>query len=255
MDDIKDIQHKQFSKFLDETVRTDPFGENKMVDRAYRRAERLAAAIFLLTNHVDPSEYVRQEARKRSVALMEQVMNLRDEMRSTVSPNMHAFQAHVRGLISLVRMLVFGGFVSSQNAEAVLAALDELGSFVHAAQRTALAEPVAFTKDDLVHVPESSKGHIRDIKDTKTVKDAQPLKDSASTLTDTVSIGRSIMTARASSILEILRSGGEMNIKDVAVHLPEYGEKTLQRELSLLVEKGLVRRNGLRRWSRYAVAQ
>jgi hypothetical protein len=255
MDDIKDVQGRNFSKFLDTEVRTDPFGDNHSGERAYRRAERLVAGIFLLTNHIDSRERLRQEVRSNAISLLDHILALRDEMRSTTSPRVTEFQARVRCLISQIRMLVFAGFVSSQNAETVSGALDELGNFIHLSQRTNLSESVRFVREDFLNVRELSKGHIRDIKDSKVVKDKETVKDTQQSQEEGVAIGTSIMTSRASSILEILRAGGEMNIRDVSANLPEYGEKTIQRELGVLIERGLVRRSGLKRWSRYAIAQ
>ena len=53
--------------------------------------------------------------------------------------------------------------------------------------------------------------------------------------------------------MAILRAGTDFNIRDIAANLPEYSEKTIQREIATLVERGLVRRTGLKRWSRYSI--
>ncbi len=255
MDEIKDVPGRNFSKFLDVEVRTDPFGDNHSGERAYRRAERLVAGIFLLTNHIDAREKLRQEVRSNAVGLLDLILALRNDMRSPASVPFGEFQARVRLLISQIRMLVFAGSVSSQNAEVVSGALDELGNFIHLSQRTNLSESVRLSREDFLNVRELSKGHIKDIKDTRAVKDKDTVKDTQKALEPAVSVGTSIMTSRASSILEILRAGGEMSIRDIATNLPEYGGKTLQRELGALIEKGLVRRNGRKRWSRYSIAK
>jgi DNA-binding HxlR family transcriptional regulator len=49
----------------------------------------------------------------------------------------------------------------------------------------------------------------------------------------------------------VLRSQGELGIKDVVSNLPEYSEKMIQRELAELVAAGRVKKTGLKRWSRY----
>lgn len=256
MDDLKVIQGRNFSKFLEVEIQTDPFGENRSGERAYRRAERLVAAIFLLTNHIDAGERLRQEIRSNSIALLDHILGLRDEMRASVSPRAGEFQMRVRILISQVRMLVFGGFVSSQNSEAVCGALDELGNFIHLSQRSGLSESIQFSKEDLLLVRDFHKGHIRDIKDTKIVRDKEPVSPALSTSSIQKDGADALpLTTRTTSILAVLRSGGEMSIRDIAANLPEYGEKTIQRELGTLIGRGFIRRSGLKRWSRYAIAQ
>jgi predicted AAA+ superfamily ATPase len=64
---------------------------------------------------------------------------------------------------------------------------------------------------------------------------------------------------RAERILEFIRkqksvSGAGTSIKDIAATIKGCSEKTIQRELSSLIEAGLVRRVGERRWSQYLPA-
>lgn len=249
MDDIRDMQTGNFFKFLDTDVRTNPFGENRSAERAYRRAERLVAAIFLLTNHVDPREPVRHEIRSSATALLQKVLDLRDEMRSSSSRKIIDFQAAVRHVISQVHILVFAGLISSQNAEVVVSAFDELGNFITLARRTNLSESVRISREELLEVRAHDKGQIKDIKDKLSITDSTrtPIKSPQSA-------PRAGSSARGMSVVEILRAGGDLNIRDIAANLPEYGEKTIQRELASLIERGIVRRTGLKRWSRYSLA-
>ncbi|MDZ4284492.1 MAG: DeoR family transcriptional regulator [Patescibacteria group bacterium] len=58
---------------------------------------------------------------------------------------------------------------------------------------------------------------------------------------------------RRSVILDLVRARGRVTVKDVARLLPQYSGKTAQRELIILVEKGVLHREGARRWSRYTL--
>lgn len=59
--------------------------------------------------------------------------------------------------------------------------------------------------------------------------------------------------SRADAILSILKERGESSIGAVAAQLPTVSEKTVQRELTALVERGVVEKRGERRWSRYRI--
>lgn len=253
MDDIKDTQVANLSRFLDVQVRTDPFGENRSGERAYRRGERLVAAIFLLTRHIPPDESLRDEVRCLATSLLPQILALRDDMRAVGSLKVSEFQATVRLLISCLKMLLFSGFISSQNAESVAGALDDLGNFISVSQRSSLSETMKFSREDLVDVRESYKGHIKDIKDKTVVKDKSSIKDTHQVSLTDLSLSNPPIGARSSSIMSVLRAGGDFNIHDIASNLPEYSEKTVQREVASLVNRGMVRRTGLKRWSRYSV--
>ena len=59
------------------------------------------------------------------------------------------------------------------------------------------------------------------------------------------------LSVREREVTEILRTGGALGIKDIASNLPEYSEKMIQRELSVLVIGGRIKKTGLKRWSKY----
>ncbi len=57
---------------------------------------------------------------------------------------------------------------------------------------------------------------------------------------------------RQAIILNVLKLDLGLSIKDVAKSLPAFSSKTVQRELNLMVDSGLVKKTGERRWSRYS---
>lgn len=253
MDNQKDIESpEKVSLSIDgRHIRTNPFGENRAAERAYRRAERLAAALYLVTNHISTEEPLRVEVRRDAPKLVSDVLGLRDEMRSNRSGKPVAFFARIRTLITLVRLLAASGHVSLQNAEVLIEALDELGNFVAASQRTILSENITVSREELLDVGSVAVSVIRDKtvtarKDASTVKDMRRMSDKNGDRKKTAEV-------RVRNILEIVRQGGEIGIREIAAHLPEYSEKMIQRELLELVSKGQLKKIGLKRWSRYSL--
>ena len=246
MDGKTDIQKSNpLVRFFDkQTVRTNPFGTNQSADRAYRRAERLVAALFLVTNHIPADEPIRVSIRSGALRLLEDVLSVRSEMR-TESENVVACRASIRNQISLVRVLAVGGFLSIQNANTMIAGLDELGSFLSSSQGSPLSDMYALSHESITDIRE---GHI---KDTHALKDKADIKDIVQT-SDTPSLKKGIHV-REEAVLAVLRSGGELGIRDIAANLPEYSEKMIQRHLVDLIVAGRVKKEGLKRWSRYSV--
>ena len=185
-DTQRDIQKSNpLVRFFDkQTVRTNPFGTNQSADRAYRRAERLAAALFLVTNHVPLGEPVRASIRAGAIRILEDVLALRNEMR-TDSQSVVACRASIRNQISLVRVLAVAGFLSIQNTNTMIEGLDELGVFLNASQGSPLSDTYSLSQESLSDIRE---GHI---KDTTPVKDRMHIKDTDAT-SDTVSIKKDI---------------------------------------------------------------
>jgi len=259
MEEIRDVQKTgdKLSRFINaQTVHIDPFGDNKLGGRIYARAERIVAAIYLLTNHVNQHETLRSTVRQLSTEILTDILNLRDEMRSFDSVKVHKFESDVRHLISLTRVLAVSGFISFQNADIVTEALDELFVLFHAAEKSPLAESVQLSKEDLIGVRNRPTNTIKDIKDTRVVKDLDTAREVQTIETPIRERSFSSGTAsmRSDAILQTLRSHGELGIREIASNLPEYSEKMIQRELVEMVAAGTVKKTGLKRWSRYSTA-
>jgi hypothetical protein len=258
-DDLKDNQKTDsLARFIEQSpTRTNPFGENRAAERAYRRAERIVAGIFMLTNHIPADEPLRKDARSSASGFLTAALHLRDEMRSANSRCVLDLMERTRYLISLVRIMAVSGHVSPANAGVIGEALDELGAYVTASQRSMLSENIVLAREDLMVAPSSSyrtsSGRI--IKDTSNTNEVVSPSAASETSAQSQNQGDSLhaLSVRVQSILEILKIGGSLGIKDISANLPEYSEKMIQRELLDLVTKGKVRKTGLKRWSRYSL--
>ncbi|MDO8522654.1 MAG: hypothetical protein Q7S08_05245 [bacterium] len=268
MDEIRDTRRSDLlSKFLDgHIVRTSPFGRNASGEKSYRRAERLVAALHLLTSHVREDEPVRRSIRVTAIKLLSDILALRDEMRISNSSKIRSAQSTIRELISLVRMLGVSGLVSIQNADIIVEAIDELGNFLHLSQRTQLSESVVFSRDDLLSggLPAEKRTNlsvkdkalllgINTDREASRITDSLHVKDGVKDTTVQMSRTDDMISTRSREVLAILHSGGEVGIRDISSNLPEYSEKMVQRELASLVAAGRVKKSGLKRWSRYSI--
>ena len=60
-------------------------------------------------------------------------------------------------------------------------------------------------------------------------------------------------TGRQEMIITILKGQSNLTIKDFSKVIKDCSEKTIQRELIELLEKGVIKKEGERRWSRYSL--
>jgi hypothetical protein len=253
MDSPKDLQKTEGAiKFLDyQTLKSSPFGDNRVGERVYRRAERLASAVVLLTNHIDDREPLKSEARQSVLDTLANILAIRDEMRSANSPEANKLKMSVRKVISLVRLLGISGHISFQNAEIVTEALDELLSFIVASRRSIMSESVTISREDLIDIRDTQRFTQERLSEKTTVNGAETKGSVSATSPGGEKPTGTTLTTRSQAILEILRTQGELGIRDIASNLPEYSEKMIQRELAELVSQGRVKKAGLKRWSRY----
>jgi hypothetical protein len=249
MDAQRDIQKSDaISRFFDKPLMRGGLSLNQSFERLYRRTERVVAGLFLATNHISATDPLRDVIRETGLGLLDDAIALRDEMRTLESGNISAFKASARYAVSLLRMLTVSGALSMQNSSVLIEAIDDLGNFLVLAQNTPLSETVSFTRQDFI---ESTPMALKDIKDTREVKDGKDVKD-RNNMSDNSS--KRVHNIRKQAVLEVLRSGGELGIADIAANLPEYSTKMIQRDLAELIDAGNVKKSGSKRWSRYSLA-
>jgi predicted HTH transcriptional regulator len=63
-----------------------------------------------------------------------------------------------------------------------------------------------------------------------------------------------VANERRQAILSVIKDKGTVHIKDISTVVREISEKTIQRELSKLVQEGALTRSGDRRWTVYSLA-
>lgn len=253
MDNAKDISKKESGPdyFKDISIRTRAFGTNAHGEKGYQRAERVVAALFLVTNHIEEVDVLRRHVRLTALRLLTSILGLKDEMRVEHSSNQESLKTGIRKLITLVRLLVVAGRISVQNGELLVEALDDLGIYLNAAQKTSHAESVVLEQEDFIvqATPRfrpigqsvSSKGHVQ--------------RQSGRNVVDAMSDKNGRSETRTDTILALLKPGSNLGIKDLVAQLPEYSEKMIQRELKRLVSLGKVSKTGAKRWSLYSLAQ
>lgn len=67
-------------------------------------------------------------------------------------------------------------------------------------------------------------------------------------------ISKDGFSERQEIIIKEIKAVGQLTIRDLAGKIEGYSEKTIQRELLFLVESGILRKEGERRWSKYSMA-
>jgi len=240
-------------------IKSNPFGQNISADRAFKRTERILAALYLLTNHVPEDDPLRNELRTSAHVLLKQVLELRGGFHTVQDARVVHVLATVREIITLSWMLYVGGFASRENVDILTKALDDFGQFVSSVSSSQLSEDTQFSKQDFIPneqyseaVPNPSYTSHSSTQVRSTVPKTQSNSESkkrAPSVKTAVSKGQ-----RRDTILSVLGRGGRLGIKDIARQIPDCSEKTVQRELVSLVDSGVVRKEGEKRWSIYFVA-
>lgn len=66
-------------------------------------------------------------------------------------------------------------------------------------------------------------------------------------------IVKNVGYSREKVILDSIKEKGEVSVKDISHLIPGVSEKTIQRELVSMVSRGVLKKEGERRWSKYSI--
>lgn len=214
-----------------------------------KKTEKLAAAIYLISNAIKDIEPIKWSVRESSLELVELSLLIRSASVSELGALFKEYRATADEIMCLVSIARHAGLVSPMNYEILKNEFDNIAKTIRETEdkhkdsgslgleffatenAAALQEPGKIIQKDK-NIPSTmsfNKGHV------------QKAKNSGTNLKDT----------RKDKILNLLRKRNGLGIKDFAEQMNQVSEKTIQRDLLALVASGVLKKEGDRRWSRY----
>ena len=235
-----------------------------------KKTEKIATAIYMVTDFVPESEPLRSELRTLALALISGTRRIG----SRSSEPHYALSSEVNGTIDeaavLLDLAVTIGIISEMNGTVLASELAKVKAEIdrhyggasalfstHPGYANIMLAPSMFDVsggDKTLAVfdkgQENSKGHFAPLEPMQPA--AKPTTAPKDLLSRKGDIG--IKIARRNDVLNVVRSKGKASIKDVVSILKDISEKTVQRELLALVREGVLVKEGEKRWSTYRVA-
>jgi hypothetical protein len=244
------------------------------------KPEKIASAIYLITGFFADQEPLKWKLRVLSADLVSVGMSLMSQMfkeREAARLEIRSIIWEVNGLLSVARNT---GLVSEPNyqllSQELLKYLENIGfpagireegglpvlseSFFGSAERELKAPEQKLESDvkdnshneHISYLPEVSAPchEPRMQKDTR--PEPKPKADKPFKEFGAVSVKKN---SRQSIIIALLKRKKEIMIKDVSPLISGCSEKTIQRELLAMVNAGILKKTGEKRWSRYSLAR
>ena len=230
----------------------------------YAKLERLSTAVYLITRFIPEGEPLRTELREGSLSLLSDTLVLKDNVRNGLQK-----------MISLLDIAYQTKYISEMNWSVLRKEYVALQNFMD--DRGDLAvQPLSDLSEsffDVGDVPEiESKAEVIEkvveeirstsgrqdkeapvIKDKTQPKAGQPRADKRQPAASPPRVPRTTekKTDRRDLILTLFDTRESISVRDAADNITDVSEKTLQRELLSMVEEGILRKEGERRWSTY----
>lgn len=217
----------------------------------YKKAERLAKAIHLVTPAFKASPALRDRLDLVAVGLIDAATMSHGSARGTLSRELLALSS----VLSIARS---SGMLSDMNADLIAREAQ------HLLQEVAAYEEPRLLLDEAPTLAEIAKGATREGR--REPSRHQELPEGVDATDDTeadVSLSKgqskgqikdsSHRSERQTAILDVLNKKGALSIKDLSAVIRDVSEKTIQRELQTLINEGVVEKSGDRRWTTYAL--
>ncbi|MEZ4211187.1 MAG: DeoR family transcriptional regulator [Candidatus Paceibacterota bacterium] len=247
-----------------------------------KKAEKIGAAIYMVTDLIEFSDPIRHRIRQRSIDLISETRS----MSYSFSGDVHFVIARCIGtaweIVSLIEVASSVGFISDMNSKILKGVLVELIASLRDKQRRegfsqiedlkigeSLSDQISLSKtlfdvsEDVFEKTKSVSAPIFSDKKTevfspkispseKVLNDKEPEKNKTENNPKKESAVKSKPSDRRPKILEIIKEKGEVNVHDITASFPDVSSKTIQRELNSLVEENVLKRVGEKRWSKYS---
>lgn len=231
---------------LDKSIFSNIFEKDIRRVYIYKKAERLAKAIHLVAPAFHNSPALRNRVDTIAVGLVD----------AAVLPPAPAREALSRELLALSSVLSIarvGGLLSVMNAELIAREAHTLLQEIASYEEPRLFMEEAPTLAALFKSIGSGREPNAPFQPRETQRPlaTRPpaVKDNQGHVSD-----KAVSTGRREAILSVLKSKGPSYIKDISTVIRDVSEKTIQRELAVLVSEGAITRTGERRWTTYTLA-
>jgi hypothetical protein len=240
---------------------------------ANKKTEKLVTALYMVTDCMEADEALKSKLRFLAVELLSDTHTLTLPLPIDKSTHVATLVSRVGEVLSFVGIASTIGFISEMNASILnrefKALIDELVPYQSSDAHVAVTlteklfeveKPVeTFLPREILKDKIPYNGHL-----LKRTYLSQSQANAIPPLTSRQPLKPIDKGERIEKILSLIKDlpaqAGKKNsahsqegisIKDISIAFTDCGEKTIQRELNALVAKGLIKKIGAKRWSRY----
>ncbi len=227
---VTDVRKQDGDFVLEKTIFSNIFEKDIRRVFIYKKAERLAKAMHLVAPAFTASPPLQSRINAAAIGLVD----------AAILPPPHSRAALSRELLTLSSVLSIArssGLLSPMNAELIGREVQLLLQEIAAYEEPRLSLPESQSFSELAHQALRAIGTRPQAQKPPREHKGHPEIQSR--------------TSRREAILDVLKSKGQAYIKDISSAIRGVSEKTIQRELQVLIGEGRAGRRGQRRWTLY----
>ena len=225
----------------------------------FKKTEKITAALYLVSGLLKDDEPIKWELRDRGIDLLSSSFTASSAVPGDKNVVIQSLFTAALETLSLLNVARISNLVSEMNHRLLVREIDSVVSMLRD-RLAASAENAGYVlSESFFKTPDLFSTGFRS--DNRTIN-SRPKSFGSNDVRENVDnsdISQGHMTAQARKtqrqglILNVLKGQSNLTIKDFSKVIKDVSEKTIQRELTELVEKGVVKKEGERRWSRYSL--
>ncbi len=260
-----DKRHTEESKYVvNKFNEYKEFIKDKQISFVIKKTERIVYGVYMLSEFIPHIDSLYSELRTTAHKLLHHV-SLFVSPTSLTSSDTSIVHAQLQYMSSLLSLSYVSGYISSSNIEIMKNEINYLHKHIEElSSRTHTETGQLHIKSDLFVVSNPKLVHQRPVDNLienisvkhKTVEQNPPKpKPKMSFITSSVGAKAFRLKGddREQRVLDVIRNKGIVSIKDISTVIFDVSEKTIQRTLNTLIDKGQIKKNGERRWAKYQV--
>ncbi len=226
----------------------------------FKKTEKITAALYLVSGLLHDDEPMKWELRDRGVEMLNSSFTASSSMPVDRNSVIQSIFSSALETISLLNVAKISNLISAMNHAILVREIDQILGLLRD-RLTANAETAGlvlsekfFKTPDLFSSGFKSDEHSSYRSSNAGYQESNAKKSQISGVNQGHVGIQQKKEQRQRSILDILKGQGNLTIKDFSRVMKDCSEKTIQRELIDLVARGVVKKEGERRWSRYSLA-
>ena len=225
----------------------------------FKKTEKITAALYLVSGLLKDDEPIKWELRDRGIDLLSSSFTASSSLPGDKNAVIQSIFTAALETLSLLNVARISNLISGMNHQLLVKEIDNIVAMLrdrlaqnaenagYILSETFFRTPDLFSSGFRPDQRVSSKGGTEGIGQSagKTPMPAAVLKGHVGV--------QQKKSQRQDMIINVLKSQSNLTIKDFSKVIKDCSEKTIQRELIELVDKGVVKREGERRWSKYSL--
>ena len=230
----------------------------------YKKTEKITSALYLVTGLIKDTDPIKWELREKGVGLLASALSMNGAEPRDRNNDIHTFFSISFEILSLLAVAHTAGVISEMNHSVIKNEIEAVAALLRAktfedAARAGYVLSDSFFKTESSKTEESqsqdaslfSRTNVNLAHNQQLAKKLPELKDK--TIAKPKIAVKDKKDNRKTAILELLKKESNLTIKDFSKAIIGCSEKTIQRELLDLVDQGIVKKEGERRWSTYSL--